>query len=176
MPPPCLGMEPATRLRDAAAIAWMTLGRFSRSARRSHSLPARAMHGYLWVVAVLAFPVVLLPAYAVMVRDPRRTFYALRDAHGRIQAALCITTAPHRRWIVDNHVSHRPGTGQGRRLRQLLLPTLLAAADRDAVTLEAHAATPRLAQVYCATVPGLVDDGPVRPFGRRLSRPPNARP
>ena len=171
MPPQCPGLERLTQSRDGAAIAWMTLGRFSRSARKSPGFAARAIYGYLWVVAVVFFPVVLLPAYTVMVRDPRRTFYALRDDRGRIQAALCITTAPGRCWVVDSHVSRRPGTGQGQRLREQLLPTLLVAADRHGVTIQAHAATPGLAQVYCATVPGLIDAGPARPFGRRLNRP-----
>ena len=64
----------------------------------------------------------------------------------------------------------------GRTLRALVAPALCAAADASGTPIEAAALTPRLARLYQAEFPDLVDRGPAFPVGRRLRREPCPEP
>ncbi len=75
-------------------------------------------------------------------------------------------------WHIGDHIAAGPGTGRGRALRILLLPELLPVADARRVTIHATAASPELAALYMAELPGLVDVGGGMFRGRRLRRPP----
>lgn len=77
-------------------------------------------------------------------------------------------------WDIGDHIAAAPGMGRGRVLRCLLLPELLPVADARRVTVHATAASPELAALYMAELPGLVDVGGGMFRGRRLRRPPAA--
>ena len=98
------------------------------------------------------------------------TVRSLGHTHGAITASLRIDGGSRLRWSVQGHLSRRPGTGQGRELRNLLIPDLLAEADRVGVIVEANAATGKLAAACFEEIPGFVDVGAWRHFGRRFPR------
>lgn len=77
-------------------------------------------------------------------------------------------------WHIEDHVAARPGTGRGRILRALVLPTLCSAADAASIPIYTTAANERLAADYSAELPGLLDVGRGYPRGRRLRRDPIA--
>jgi hypothetical protein len=78
-------------------------------------------------------------------------------------------------WHIADHISARPGSGQGRALRDLVRGPLLAEADRQGVTIHVTAANKKLAARYAQELPGLVDVGQAFPRGRWLRRLPNTR-
>lgn len=86
------------------------------------------------------------------------------------RTAVIAIVAKHETWHVEDHASSKPGTGQGRALRALVLPQVLAFADERHVAILTTAANKTLAAAYAAEVPGLVDDGPGYPRGRRMRR------
>ena len=55
--------------------------------------------------------------------------------------AVLAVSAGRSGWCLEDHVSARPGTGQGRALRAVVLPQLLAAADADRIEIHTTAAT-----------------------------------
>jgi hypothetical protein len=171
LPPLCPGTETARPVRDAPRLAWFTVLGIAHGARKAPTLPARVWAGYLALLAV-AFYVLLLPVRLVQLLDPRAVHYVHRDDHGRVRAALTVKAKPGPRWAVGDHTTRHPGAGHGRLLRAALLPTLVAAADEHRVSIETTAATAALAAAYAAELPGLVDVGPGFPRGRRLRRPP----
>lgn len=174
-PPWCPGVGQTRDLRDAPTLALQGLGRFAHTTRKAFSnrqLLRCLGFGYLTIVAVVLWPVLVLPWRVCELRSPRHVTYVDRDGRGRILAALTIKAGPGSQWTVGNHTARRPGTGQGRHLRERLIPALISAADVHGVTVHAVAATTELAATYCRAVPGLVDVGPNRPFGRRLQRDP----
>ncbi len=73
-------------------------------------------------------------------------------------------------WHISNDIAAAHGIGRGRALHILLLPV----ADARRVTIHATAASPELAALYMAELPGLVDVGGGMFRGRRLRRPPAA--
>lgn len=75
-------------------------------------------------------------------------------------------------WRLENHATGRPGTGVGARLRALVIPELLDAADRHKVAVYLDASAPALARAYKRELPGLQDEGPAHLRGRRLRRSP----
>lgn len=62
--------------------------------------------------------------------------------------------------------------GESRRLRRIVLPPVLAAADEFGVSVRLNAAAQSLVALYQADMPGLVDVGPARSRGRRMLRQP----
>jgi len=174
-PPQCPDVEQTRDLRDAPTLALQGLGRFAHTTRKAFSnrqLLRCLGFGYLTIVAVVLWPVLVLPWRVCELRSARHVTYVDRDARGRILAALTIKAGPGSQWTIGNHTARRPGTGQGRHLRERLIPVLISAADVHGVTVHAVAATTELAATYRRAVPGLVDVGPNRPFGRRLQRDP----
>jgi hypothetical protein len=117
-PPPCPGVEQTHALRDAPALRWPTVKGCIYGTRQARGV-ARLYFGYLALTGTVLYPVVILPVLALHVTSRRNTVYILRDPHGRITTSLSITAASRRRWIVQGHLSRRPGTEQGRELRNL---------------------------------------------------------
>lgn len=85
-------------------------------------------------------------------------------------------TATRDGWRIENHVARHPGTGAGARLRELLAPELLDAADRRGVAIYLDATAPALARRYASELDGLEDIGPALLRGRRMRRPPHVGP
>lgn len=142
----------------------------------SVSAVALAIQGYdMWagilLVACVAAPVVVAMVYPVLRLIPRTTIYWSAD-----NSALLVVVMSGRRkrpvWRLSDHISARPRTGSGKRLRDSLYRPLMEAADRAGVTIRANAADDRLAQVYSNELPGLVDVGRAWPRGRKLERQP----
>lgn len=73
---------------------------------------------------------------------------------------------------IEDHITATPGTGRGRALCILLMPELLSVAGARRVTILATAASPELAALYMAELPGLIDVGGGKLRGRRLRRAP----
>lgn len=107
-------------------------------------------------------------AFALDLRLGRTRYYfsPSRDAD------LSISVSKHG-WRVGNRLSARPGEGQGRALRAIVLPELVSFAEDHRITVFATAATQHLADMYSREIPGLVDIGrhPLR--GRGTRRDPN---
>ncbi|MDO5633441.1 MAG: hypothetical protein Q4G34_01015 [Micrococcus sp.] len=122
------------------------------------------------VVWVLCSPLVL-PAMAVLIRAeqwwPWSRWYLSRD-----RDAVLAIRARRGQWRIAEHVCSRPGTGQGRALRDVLLPALSPVAIEEGLTITMNAASPRLAKTYLELLPGLRDVGPAFPRGRRLRLDP----
>ncbi|OQJ65322.1 hypothetical protein B5P23_04715 [Clavibacter michiganensis subsp. michiganensis] len=97
-------------------------------------------------------------------RRARREF--CRGAQARRRGTRVIWTRTG--WHISNDIAAAHGIGRGRALHILLLPV----ADARRVTIHATAASPELAALYMAELPGLVDVGGGMFRGRRLRRPP----
>lgn len=87
-------------------------------------------------------------------------------------AVLGIQTSPTT-WTLVDHVTQHPGSGAGKRLRQLLWPSITEALTTAGVELHIVAANDKLASLYQAECPGLVNHGPHRPRGVLLIRSPH---
>lgn len=155
------------RLRDAPRIAaWQWRGWAHGAVRgpwrgRAVSAVCLVAGTPLWpLLAALVAVQAALPGVRLYL-DPERT------------AVLGIATTSTG-WRLENHSTGRPGTGAGARLRALVIPELLNAADRHGVAVYLDASAPALARAYMRELPGLRDERPALLRGRRLSRPPPA--
>lgn len=111
----------------------------------------------------------LVTAMAIDLARPNTRYYATQHAH------LAVTTTPHG-WRIENHSSDAPGTGQGRALRDLIIPKLLGHARQHQIPVYVTAANQTLAAKYAQEVPQLHDAGPGFPRGRRLTLSPAPAP
>lgn len=154
------------RLLDAPKIAaWQWRGWAYGAVRGPWR--GRAVSGVCLLVGTPLWPLLaaLVAVQAVMpgVRlylDPERT------------AVLGVAATPAG-WRLENHATAYPGTGAGAKLRVLVTPELLAAADRHEVAVYLDAAAPVLTRAYMCELPGLQDEGPAPLRGRRLRRLPS---
>jgi hypothetical protein len=163
--PPAIPGAPAARPVDALRLVWWLERGLLHGARHGRGA-GRALSAFS---AVLWWPTVpvLLPIQAALIASPRARYYMTPQRDG----VLAVIATRHG-WRVEGHAAARPGTGEGRALRALVLPALLAAADTHQVPILASTATASLAATYRAEVPGLVDLGRARPRGRHLRREP----
>lgn len=145
VPPPAIPGVESPCWRDAFVIAWWTQRGFLHGARRG-STSSLVLLILWWLLAILLYPV-----QAVMSRSRRRTRYYLAPSRDAVLAVA----ATRRGWHIADHQSRRPGAGQGRSLRELLKPHLLAAADEAGVCIRTTAATTTLAAIYTRELPGL---------------------
>lgn len=166
-PPEVPGLPTAT-WRDAARLTWWAQVGFLHGARRG-SRGARAFSAFLAVCWAPCLPI-LLTGQTVALRRPTARYYLSPD-----RDAVLAVVARRSGWHVQEHSSAAPGTGRGRALREVLVPTLLAAADDHGVTVHAAAANRTLAARYADELPGLVDVGHGIIRGRRLQRVPSLR-
>lgn len=111
----------------------------------------------------------LVTAMAIDLARPNTRYYANRHAN------LAVTATRHG-WRIENHSSDAPGTGQGRTLRDLIIPKLLDHARQHQIPVYVTAANQTLAAKYAQEVPQLHDDGPGFPRGRRLTLSPAPPP
>ena len=154
-------------LADTVRLAWLVERGFVLAATTDDNpLATRVATG---MAAAAFWP--LLPAaltlQAALTACPGVRYY-LTPARDAVLAVAVRRDA----WHVYCHIAERPGTGQGRALRALVAPALCAAADASGTPIEATALTLRLAHLYQAELPGVVDRGPGFPQGRRLRREP----
>lgn len=151
VPPPVAGSAVAS-WRDAGTIwLWQTRG-WAHGIRRTSARGdvAGAARNTFFLVFGGLFGVILVPVVALRLCSPRRRAYL--DA----ERTAVLTVSSHRgRWVVEDHLAAHPGTGAGARLRSLLLPALLADADRRGIPIELEASVPQLAEAYAEELTGL---------------------
>lgn len=167
-PPAVAGVPEARTWSDAIAISkWMVVG-----------IWYGMRHGTFWGRIAsygMALPalmsLILLPSLVyVLMRRPAARYYMSPN-----KDAVLGITARRGEWRIADHVSAKPGTGQGKALRDLIVAPLTAAADRAGVEVCTVAATQQLADQYMGAVPGLVDVGRGQLRGRKLRRPAAGR-
>lgn len=165
VPPPALRGVVLARPGDALTLAVWHMRGWAHGATRG---PWRGR-----VVSILCagayaplFPL-LVALMAVQTRLRRSRVYL--DAE---RTSALGVTATRAGWRIENHVSRRPGSGAGKRLRARVLPELLAVADESGTAIYLDAAAPALARRYAAELPGLDDAGPALLRGRRMRRAP----
>ena len=163
--PPAIPGAPAARPVDAVRLVWWLQRGLWHGARhgRGAGRALSALSAILWWPTVP----VLLPVQAAVVTSPRARYYMTPQR----DAVLAVIATRHG-WRVEGHATARPGTGQGRALRALVLRDLLGAADSHHVPIYTTAANGDLAARYGAELPGLVDVGPGNPRGRKMRRDP----
>ena len=162
--PPRIPPTRDARPRDVPRLAWWTFRGFLHSAHHGRGWP-RALSAVCAAMYLPAAPL-MLAGLLIETLHPRITYY-LTDT-----AALAIKTT-ETGWTVHTHTSAHPGTGQGRALRETVLPELLAFANRHQLDVTLTAATAGLAATYQEQIPGLRDAGPAWPRGRRLLHKPS---
>lgn len=171
------GVRPATPA-DARTIAWWTV----RSVMHRRPVWFKVLIlGALPVLLLLLDPWSLLYVPALMIAFTFGWQWVALAARLEVAAIYCPDGEPlssvsirrgRRGWHPATHVARTIGSGHGAMLRALVVPELLAQADARGIALKATAASKSLALRYAADVPGLVDVGPGRPFGRKMRRDP----
>lgn len=150
-----------------ARLAWWAERGFLLGATSPDN--SAAIKAYSGLVATAFWPLLPVALVAQLARTARpgvRYYLSLK------RDAVIAVGVRRGSWYVEDHASARPGTGQGRALRAVVLPALCEAADAAGVAIEATALTDRLARVYQDEVSGLVDHGPAAIRGRNLRREP----
>jgi hypothetical protein len=176
--PSVSGVRAATPA-DAGTIAWWTL----RSVMHRRPLWFKVLiFGVLPLALLLLNPWSLLFVSALTLAGTfgwqwvalttRLEVAAIYCPDGRPLASVSVRRG-RRAWHPGTHLARTIGVGHGAALRALVVPALLDQADALGVALVATAASESLARRYAADVPGLVDVGKGRPFGRKLRRDPN---
>lgn len=159
------------RSGDAARLArWFRVG-IRYSLRRATTPLGRAYLGLLLTSSGPMWPLIVSQKWIELRRPGRRYYFALDDT-----AVLALQVRRDGDWVLEDHSSESPGSGQGRALRDILRPHLLAALDAGGRGLHITAADVRLANIYIAEIPGLADQGPAWPRGRCLFRSPSVPP
>ena len=167
--PPEVDSLPTPRAGDVVRLVWWLQVGFRHGiagGSSGGSAGGRLLSGVLWLGWWPTFPLLVI-VQALLLGSRRSRYYLSPDR----EAVLAIR-ATRWGWLVQDHQSRRPGTGAGRALRAQLMPALVDAADRESVAIYTTAANPRLATLYTAELPGLVDVGRGWPRGRRLHRAP----
>lgn len=151
---------------DAVRLAqWFKIG-IRHSLEKATSRRARIYLRLLLVLYWPFWPLIIVQKWVELRRPGRRYYFALDDT------AVLALQGRGEDWVLEDHSAQNPGTGQGLALRDILRPELMATLDAEGRGLRITAADARLAAVYIAEMPGLMDLGPAWPRGRRLYRPP----
>lgn len=166
--PPALEGARSPRRGDAARIAWWSGRSFAYGVLAGRG-PVERLTSALLALGWLVMCPIVVPLQAVLVARGAARYYVSQAGD-----AVLAVSAGRDGWCLEDHVSARPGTGQGRALRAVVLPQLLAAADAAGIEIHTTAATTTLARLYASEIPGLVDEGRGWPRGRRLRRLPAA--
>lgn len=165
--PPTIAGLPEPRTIDIWRITWWNHRGYLHGARRGRGA-GRAFSAVLAIMWWISLPLLLVVQHGLNRRRSARYYMSpTRDA------VLAIAATRHG-WAVQDHVAERPGTGQGKALRALVLPKLTEAADTAGIAIHTTAANRRLAESYAAELPGLVETGRGIPRGRKMRREPDA--
>lgn len=160
--PPTVDGISMARPADACRTVWWYQCSLFHLARRGR--PARRpLAGLLWVASWPFWPVLFLA---------RMTYIALPSTHVYLTTDATLSIRVKRRsWHLGEHIARSLGSGSGRRLRQELLPVLLAYVDSRGIPIEATAATRDLALLYVSELPGLRITGRSWTGGWKVQRP-----
>lgn len=163
-PPPVPGCPRMTVCRVQRLWRWNQRG--YRHGTTKGSWVRRRVAGALFLGWWAMAPAMLALQFWMTAR--RSTRYYCDPADTTVLAI----TGHRNHWSIGDHASAKPGSQQGRRLRQLLLPTLTAYADAHGIAITANAAVPALVTRYAEDLPGLHDVGRALPRGRKMRREP----
>lgn len=167
-PPAVAGYPDARPVRDGIRLAVWTLRGFAHGAARRKSKPqVRLFSGWMLVVGICLFPVLVVstPTAIALRRGTRYYMTPERDA------TLAIT-AKRDAWHVADHSTATPGKGRGRTLRRGIAPALTPTLDQDGAALVTVAVNDERAKDYSEDVPGLVPQGRAWPRGVKMRREP----
>lgn len=163
--PPAIAGTRTPDLGDTPRLLWWSQRGFWHGMRHG-SATGRVLSAILTVAWWPCFPL-LLACYVWLLRRPHARYY-LSPSRDAVLAIVATKDG----WHIEDHVSARPGVGYGRALRKRVVPEVRAAADSTGITLYGTAATQRLADLYRAELPGVVEVGRGLLRGRRLIRIP----
>lgn len=169
-PPALVGYPDARPIRDGIRLAVWTLRGFAHgAARRKSKVGARIFSGWMLVIGICLFPVLVVatPAAIALRRGTRYYMTPERDA------TLAITAKQHA-WHVADHSTATPGKGSGRALRRGIGPALTPALDQVGAALVTVAVNDERAEDYSEDVPGLLPQGRAWPRGVKMRREPQA--
>lgn len=164
-PPPSLFGIPEASLKDAWRIScWTGRGLWYGVSRepilkRTLLLPLCLLY---WPLMILFVPVRIWSIY----RSRSRHYMSVK------MDAVIVVASTRKGWRIEDHVSSRPGTGQGRDLRRCLTVSLLPVADAQGITIYGVAASNSLLASYKEDIPGLTETGKAFPRGIHVRRPP----
>lgn len=165
-PPEVPGVQTAGRDMAVTMVAWLRIGyqhtRSRSKSPRAARVFARCMLATWWP----SWPLLYVVQWLLLCRRHAR-YYLSGD-----RTAILAVVAGRNGWTIEDHLSCQPGKGHGERLRDALIPSLVAECDRRSIAICAATAIPRLTATYMAAVPGLRDVGRAFPRGRRLRRKP----
>lgn len=140
-PPSVTGTRNPVR-GDAFRLAWWSLrGLRHRMGQTGHDRWTALVLAVLWWPT---WPAQVLARLALL-NDPYRCYYFA--SHG--DAVIAIVRTPHG-WRITDHLSSRPGSQAGGRLRSVVGPTLMRAADREGILIYGLPANARLASWYAS--------------------------
>ncbi len=163
--PPRVPGTSDVRVRDCLRIVWWNERGFVHGARHGRG-GGQVYSAALAVMWPPTLPLTIPIEFGLVARPWAR--YYMSPARDAVLAVVATATG----WHIEDHSSARPGTGQGRALREIVTPALLRAADAEGVVIYTTAANATLAEQYIEELPGLADVGPGWPRGRRLRRDP----
>lgn len=167
-PPALAGYPDARPMRDGARLAVWTLRGFAHgAARRRSGAGARLFSGWMLLIGIVLFPVLVasIPAAIALRRSTRYYMTPERDA------TLAITAKRHA-WHVADHNTAQPGAKRGRALRRSIAPALTPALDAAGAALVTVAVNDERAKDYSEDVPGLMALGRAWPRGVKMRREP----
>ncbi len=166
--PPSVPGAVSPRPRDTFRVTWWMLGGFAHGARRRASSRAARTYNVATGVLWLIYLPLMWALFVAKMLSPSRRYYMSPER----DAVFAIAAKRGAVWQREDHLCARPGTGAGGRLRRRIFEHLVPLIDDAGITVISTAAHERLAQIYCAELPGLVDVGRGHPRGRELRRPP----
>lgn len=165
--PPRINGISTARPADAFRIVWWYQRGLLYISRHGPPL-RRLLTGLTWVGSWLCWPLLVLAKLA---------YIAHPTTHVYITAGATLSIRVKRySWRLEDHISRHLGSGQGKSLRQQLLPALLAHVDAHRIPLEASAATYDLALLYMRELPRLRSTGRDWMGGWKLRLPATAQP
>lgn len=164
--PPVVSGTVTPRLRDVVRMVWWGERGYLHGIR--HGSAATRVLSLILALSWWPAYVLLVPMQLVVVRWPASRYYMTPER----DAVIALIATRRECWIVLDHICARAGSGHGRDLRRSVFTVAREVADERGVVIETTAASGRLAEIYAADLPGLIDIGPAFPRGRRMRREP----
>lgn len=169
LPPDVPGVLTAGPDMAGTMLRWSRAGYRYTVSRASSPRAARIVARCILAIWWPSWPL-LYVVQRLLLRRRRARYYLSTD-----KTAILAVVASKGTWVIEDHLSCEPGGGHGKRLRDVLVPSLLADGDQRGVAVELATVIPELAALYSQAVPGLDDVGRAWPRGRKLRRESHPR-
>lgn len=164
--PPVVSGTVPPRLRDVLRMVWW--GERGNLHGIRHGSAATRVLSLILALSWWPAYVLLVSVQLVVVGWPASRYYMSSER----DAVIALVATRRDSWIVFDHICARPGSGRGRDLRRAVFMAAREVADERGVSIETTAVSRRIAEIYAADLPGLVDIRPAFPRGRRMRREP----